>query len=318
MKVIKIENSNSATLDVEFVLGNVCNYKCHYCFPGCHEGTHRWPDHQQIIENIKTLFAFYKNQGKQNIDLKIIGGEPTLWPHLETFINEIKKDIDVFVRISTNASRTLVYWKDKSDLFDEITISVHNEFVDLDHVIAVADYIHQRQRSNLYVFVLMDPLHWDRSVECMNYLATGNRGWGLSAQPVLFDSETRYNQEQFQYMKYTTRRYGSNPIPDKTQSIKMILENGAAEPYDYKKIVLNKANQFLGFDCNLGVDRIYINIDGEIKGACGETLFNKTLNIKDQDFTNKLHKVNQLSPVTCSQQICGCAAEIKLTKALAC
>lgn len=316
MKVISIENSNSETLDVEFVLGNVCNYKCHYCFPGCHEGTHRWPDHQQIIENIKMLFSFYKTHGKKNIDLKIIGGEPTLWPHLETFINEIKKDINIFVRISTNASRTLSYWKDKADLFDEITISVHNEFADLDHIIAVADHIYQRKRSNLYVFVLMDPANWDRSIQCINYLEDNSRDWFLAAQPVLFNNETKYNQEQFEYMQGKTKRQGSNPIIDKTQSVKMILENGSIEPYDYKKIVLNNANRFYGFNCNLGLDRIYINIDGEVKGACGEILFGKTLNVKDQDFKNKLHQIDKPSPVICGQQLCGCAAEIKLTKAM--
>jgi organic radical activating enzyme len=316
MKVLKIENDNSDTLDVEFVLGNVCNYKCHYCFPGCHEGTHRWPEHQQIIENMKLLFDFYKNHGKKYIDLKIIGGEPTLWPYLEVFITEIKKHIDVFVRISTNASRTLSYWKDKSDLFDEITISVHNEFVNLDHIISVADYIHQRQRSNLYVFVLMDPMHWERCVQSIYYLDSKSQDWFLAAQPVLFDGQTRYTEYQFQYMQNKNKRQGSTPIQDKTRSIKMQVQNNAVEPYDYKKLVLNHANRFFGYSCNLGVDRIYINIDGEIKGACGETLFDKTLNIKDKNFSDQLTNIKKPSPVICGQRICGCAAEIKLTKVL--
>ncbi len=317
MKVIKIENSNSDTLDVEFVLGNVCNYKCHYCFPGCHEGTHRWPEHQTIIENIKILFEFYKTHGKKNIDLKIIGGEPTLWPYLEMFVTEIKKDIDIFVRISTNASRTLSYWKDKSDLFDEITISVHNEFANLNHIIAVADHIHQKQRSNLYVFVLMDPMHWKQSVQCIDYLESNSKNWFLAAQPVLFNNETRYTQDQSQYMQNKNKRQGSNPIQDKTKAVNMQIENHVVEPYDYKKIVLNHANRFFGYSCNLGVDRIYINIDGEIKGACGEMLFDNTLNIKDKNFSRKLKDIKKISPVVCGQQLCGCAAEIKLTKALA-
>lgn len=316
MKVIKIENENSDTLDVEFVLGNVCNYKCHYCFPGCHEGTHRWPEHQQIIENIKLLFAFYKGHGKLKINLKIIGGEPTLWPYLETFVKEIKKATNVFVRISINASRTLSYWKDKSDLFDEITISVHNEFVNLDHIISVADYIHQRQRSNLYVFVLMDPSNWDRSVQCLNYVESKSTGWFLATQPVLLNNQTRYTQNQFQYMQDKSKRQGSNPIEDKTQSMKMLVENSTIEPYDYKKIVLNNANGFFGYNCNLGVDRIYINIDGEIQGACGEILFDKTLNIKDNNFSYKLHRLNKPTPVVCRQHLCGCAAEIKLAKVM--
>ncbi len=111
MKVIKIENYSTEYLSVEFVLGNVCNYKCHYCFPGCNEGTHRWPEHDIIMKNMKSLFSYYRSKGKTFIDLKIIGGETTLWPYLEKFVTEIKNTANIFIRISTNASRTLNYWE---------------------------------------------------------------------------------------------------------------------------------------------------------------------------------------------------------------
>lgn len=314
MKVLKIHNADTETLDVEFVLGNVCNYKCHYCFPGCHEGTHRWPDHEIIVTNIKKLFAFYKKQGKKKIDLKIIGGEPTLWPHLETFVEEIKKDVDVFVRISTNASRTIKYWQEKSHLFDEITISVHNEFVKLDHIIEVANFIHEQKRSNLYVYVLMDPNNWARSLECFNYLMDNSKEWFLAPQPVLFNNLTVYDSAQTKYLSLMEKRQSVNPRTDKKPNIIMQLEHSLEEPYDYKKIVLSNANRFYGYNCNLGLDRIYISIDGDIKGACGEVLFKNTLNIKDKNFQDRLEMIDTIKPVLCGQTACGCAAEIKLTK----
>jgi len=316
MKVIKIENYSTEYLSVEFVLGNVCNYKCHYCFPGCNEGTHRWPEHDIIMKNMKSLFSYYRSKGKTFIDLKIIGGETTLWPYLEKFVTEIKNTANIFIRISTNASRTLNYWDDKANLFDEITISVHNEFADLDHIIKVADLIHSKQQSNLYVYVLMDPYNWQKSVECLDYLFNNSQGWFLSPQPVLFNNVTNYSQEQIEYLNQIKKRQSKDVKKIKPNTTIMFMDDGTVEPYDYKKIVLNKANNFYGYKCNLGIDRLYINIEGNIQGACGEIVFNGFLNVKDENFEEKLKEFNNLEPVICSKDICGCGAEIILNKEL--
>lgn len=316
MKIIKIKNSATDYLSVEFVLGNVCNYKCHYCFPGCNEGTHRWPSYEIVLKNMKTLFSYYQSQGKPNIDLKIIGGETTLWPYLENFVNDIKQVANVFVRISTNASRTINYWKEKSDLFDEITISVHNEFADLEHIIEVADCIYNKKQSNLFVYVLMDPYNWQKSIECLDYLFSNSEGWFLSPQPVLFNNVTEYTQEQIDYLNTIKKRDSVKAKTLKPNLTIMYAEDGTVLPYDYKKIVLNKANNFYGYKCNLGVDRIYINIEGNIGGACRQQLFNDNLNIYDLDFEEKLNNFPKLEPVTCNRNNCGCGAEIILDKEL--
>jgi len=316
MKIIKIKNLSTDHLSVEFVLGNVCNYKCHYCFKGCNEGTHRWPNHDIVLKNMKSLFSYYRSQGKTNIDLKIIGGETTLWPYLEHFVKDIKQVANVFVRVSTNASRTIDYWNDKSHLFDEITISVHNEFANLNHIIKVADLIYSKKQSNLYVFVLMDPYNWKKSIECFDYLHSNSEGWFLSPQPVLFDNVTTYSQEQTEYLTTVKKRVCDDVKKVKPKYAMMFTQDGTVEPYDYKKIVLNKANNFYGYKCNIGIDRIYIDVEGEIRGACGEQLFDGNLNIKDQNFEEKIKLYKNLEPVICSKNVCGCGAEIMLDKEL--
>jgi organic radical activating enzyme len=314
MKITKIKNFSTDCLSVEFVLGNVCNYKCHYCFPGCNEGTHRWPDYDLVLKNMQTLFEFYQAQGKKKIDLKIIGGETTLWPKLSSFVKSIKQTADVFVRISTNASRTLSYWNDKTELFDEITISVHNEFADLDHIIKVADLIYSKRQSNLYVFVLMDPFNWDKSVKCLDYLMANSEEWFLSPQPVLFNNVTVYDDEQKAYLQTVTKRECKDFKRLDPNYTMVFYEDASIERYDYKKIVLNNLNNFYGYSCNLGIDRLYINIQGNVRGACGETLFGGDLNIKDLDFAQKLRSYNEIKPVICKQHTCGCGAEIILDK----
>jgi hypothetical protein len=265
---------------------------------------------------MQSLFSYYRNKGKTFIDLKIIGGETTLWPYLEEFVNDIKLKSNVFVRISTNASRTINYWEDKSHLFDEITISVHNEFANLDHIIKVANLIHQKQQSNLYVYVLMDPFNWQKSKDCFTYLLENSHGWFLSTQPVLFDNSTIYSDEQLEYLKTIKKRQSKDVKKIKPNLTVMFMEDGTVEPYDYKKIVLNNANNFYGYKCNLGIDRLYINIEGDIQGACGEKVFNGILNVKDEEFEEKIKSLGELEPVICTKNICGCGAEIILNKEL--
>ena len=231
-------------------------------------------------------------------------------------MKSIKQTADVFVRISTNASRTLSYWNDKTELFDEITISVHNEFADLDHIIKVADLIYSKRRSNLYVFVLMDPFNWDKSVQCLDYLMANSKEWFLSPQPVLFNNVTVYNDEQKAYLQTVSNRECKDVKRLDPNYTMVFYDDTTVERYDYKKIVLNNLNNFYGYNCNLGIDRLYINIQGNVRGACGEILFGGDLNIKDLDFEKKLSAHKELKPVICKQSTCGCGAEIILDKEL--
>lgn len=314
MKIIKIENTPSDLLEIDFVFGNVCNYKCHYCFPGSNDGTHRWPDYKKILDNMIELMNFYKtNKGKKNFDIKITGGEPTLWPDLKDFILEIKKQANVITRISTNGSRTLTYWYNSYEVFDEVTISVHNEYANLDHIISVADFIHTQKKSNLYVFVLIDPSNWQKSIQCYDYLYKNSKGWFLSAAPVLIEGQTVYSKEQEEYMMSLRKRLSLPVLPPVAKLPKIYLEDGTVEDYNYKKIIFQNANRFKGYQCNLGVDRVFIHADGKITGSCGQKLFDDQLNIKDHDFSNKLTKV-KLDPIMCEQEICSCSSEIVISK----
>ena len=52
--MISIKNRDTDFV-IELDLGNVCNYKCNYCFPGANEGTKLWPN----IDKIETALLKY-------------------------------------------------------------------------------------------------------------------------------------------------------------------------------------------------------------------------------------------------------------------
>lgn len=317
-EIFEIRADYKDVLDVEIILGNTCNYKCHYCFKGSNEGDILWPTKKFdiLVNNFKKLLSTYEERlGKKRIYLKPIGGEATLWPLFPKFLEELKKDHDVFVRISTNASRTLRYWKENFLFFDEIDISVHNEYANLDHIITVSNFIYQTKKVNLYVGMLMDPMNWKKCVEAYEYLLNHSQEWHLFCVPVTFDGQASYSQEQNLYMKnYTKRRsiQPLNPFSDIRRPIFLDTQLNSIDT-DQFKIILNKQNKFKEYTCNIGIDRIFIDRFGNIKGACNQDIFQNGINIYDPELDKKIAD-HKFLPVICKQQFCSCSSEILLSK----
>ena len=94
-KIIEIKNGNTKTLRINYDLGNICNYKCWYCFPGSNEGTVPWPAVELVKHNIVKLITHYQSNG-YDVQLSLLGGEPTLWPNLGEFVEFIVKKIKEF------------------------------------------------------------------------------------------------------------------------------------------------------------------------------------------------------------------------------
>ena len=327
-KIIKIVSKTPNRLVAEFFMGNVCNYKCSYCFPGSNEGTHRWPDYDLAITNIEKLLNFYVEKGhKETIDFKIIGGEPTLWPQLKDFVVYLKSKFDIKISMSTNGSRTVRYWEEISPYFDDIQISVHHEFVDLEHVVKVADAIYKTNQTVLTMNVLMDPGHWDKCVSVVDYLKANGEPWMLSLMNVQYDGLTKYTELQEQYMKVKNIRMPpmewvegliAKGKLNKDRNINKSIatfDNGEQLEVDGYYLIANKLHNFLGYKCNLGVDRFFIDKTGRVSGAYGCVIFDDELNINNDNFDEVL-SVAEIKQITCQKTVCPCSTEARLTKEL--
>jgi sulfatase maturation enzyme AslB (radical SAM superfamily) len=60
-----INNYKNNFLRIEYMLGNVCNYKCNYCFPGSNEGDKPWPNLEITKKHFSHLLDHYITQGKK-------------------------------------------------------------------------------------------------------------------------------------------------------------------------------------------------------------------------------------------------------------
>lgn len=315
-----INNREPNVLTVEYMLGNICNYKCSYCFPGSHEGDSPWPDTDLLIQNISHLFETYKKIGKNKFELYLIGGEPTLWKDIVKFCTFLKNNYDVVIRISTNGYRKPDWWKDNSKLFDSIEISVHHEFVNVDHIIKVCDTLYNN-KTNLVANVLMDPDHFDKCLDILNKLKTSRKRWPIIAKWIhKVNGDTGYTLEQKEYLKKPLKRYPNLfwwfTLKHRDQYKTWVIEDGKRKKVPDNYFIINEKNKFKQWNCNLGLDHITIHKAGRVSGNCGQLLYGelKHYNFYDVDFVSKFNPIIQ--PVICNQQSCNCGFETHIGKTI--
>ena len=312
-----IEGRDSNVLTIEYMLGNLCNYKCSYCFPGSNEGNHPWPDTDLLIKNITHLFDTYKKVGKNKFELYLIGGEPTLWKDIGKFCSFLKSNYDVVIRISTNGYRKPDWWEEHAKLFDAVEISVHHEFADPAHIVKVGDVLY-KNNTNLVANVLMDPSCFDKCVNILNQLKTSSKRWPIIAKWIhLVNGETNYTDEQKKYLSKPLKRYPNLfwwfMLKHNERYKTWVIEDGKKKKVSDNYFIINGKNKFYGWSCNLGVDHIVINPIGIISGNCGQELFGEpNYNFYDNDFAVKFNP--NIKPVICSRLSCNCGFETNVSK----
>jgi organic radical activating enzyme len=304
-------------LRVELFLSDYCNYKCWYCTPEFWGKNYKWPELKSFQENIFHLFKHYEKLGKDKFLIHIGGGEPTIWPDLINFINFIKKNFKSLVSVTSNCSRSLNWWEENSKNFDHIHMSVHFEKAIPEHLKNVGDILY-KNNCGLYSSVLMDPNHWDRCLEIIETLKSSKYQWSITSCQIVH-KDINYTEDQFYFLKnknirrpaffksfFTQRPKYSKP--------KITFSNNKTERIREHWLNLHGYNNFEGWLCNVGVDTIFIDKKGNIRGSCGTTLYGEDFyyNIYDTEFSKKFN--TNLNPIICRMKRCACQPEITCTK----
>ena len=319
-EIVEIESKiPTDVIRIELFLSNVCNYSCWYCFPGFHEGDSKWPKFEQVSDNLTHVINYYKTSlNKKIVHLHIIGGEPTLWKDFGKFVKYFNEEHHCVISISSNGSRTIRWWEEYGHYVNHVMLSCHHERVDPKHIAAVGDILYKKDRT-VNGMVLMDPNHWDKCVNIIQELKKSKFLWPITATEVHHDRSV-YTLEQRQFFNKAIKRYPEINYWLRSEKISrakptIIYNDGSSDNVSRNWLSLNKKNYFKGWDCNIGVDTFFIDKNGDIRGGCGQPLYNRDqfYNIYNENFIDSFNP-NIVSTLCKKDGVCDCQPETNARK----
>jgi MoaA/NifB/PqqE/SkfB family radical SAM enzyme len=317
MKIVEIkQNWPTNLLRVGLTLGNYCNYKCWYCWPGSNSGTDKFPDLELVIKNLSHVLDYYKkNTNKRKFDILLLGGEPTHWPKFIEFVSYFKENYNCIFTLKTNGSKSLEWWAKAAPYLDQVGISVHNEYVDREYVRNLADYLHS-QNVPVNAQVMMDPNTWDECMESVEYFKGSRYRWPIRYIEII-DQKIKYTESQTAIIKKVRARsynwlWFLKNNRNYRNDVTVIDENRKSKKVSENHLLINKLNVFTGWECNLGVDWLNVGSNGTIIGFCPNPVYNEVYNLYHADFKEKFNPT--IAPVVCNQPECVCVFDTNMPK----
>jgi len=279
----------------------VCNYSCWYCDDYFHNGRYRWPDLQASIDFFKAMC-----ENKEHVVLDIQGGEPSLWPKLQDFIDAKPDNLEI--ELSSNGSRTVEWWKRNYEKLNHVTLSFHPE-ADIEHFKRVLSTIATGEIS-VHVFLLGDADIHDRNKELLSFIKDNSLHLtcklkvidsraGNSVKDRVISNKSKLPIEEFHEFSYNNAKH-----PPTKKVTEIYLDE---QKLDMISIMYNEDYKFKGWTCNAGVTRFYIRANGDIyRASCSN----------DPKIGNIVFDTDifDLKPTVCRMKECPCADDIKVEK----
>ncbi len=146
---------NREILAVSWSMTSVCNYKCSYCPDYLHDGRSKFPDPEAAFRTVDRLHDVAERKG-WGLWLDLSGGEASLWPHFEAFVNYARSK-SARIGLNSNGSRPLDFWKRVGPTLASLHLSFHTEYGDPDAFCRVVELMGAMPEMQLGVSVMALP-----------------------------------------------------------------------------------------------------------------------------------------------------------------
>ena len=295
---MRITNENLDCAVVTLFIHNVCNYNCSYCSDFHRDGSSRWPDDWQPYIN----FLDRVKQTNKNLYVEVLGGEPTVWPKFQEFVDTISDD-RTFVEFGTNASRTLRYWEKFKTRKAFVFLSWHYEEADDDHFYEVAKIM--QDKASVSIPLMIVPDNFERAKTLYERLKTLR----VEITPK-FVRKSIHGTEYFQYTD-EQRDWIQNNYFHRMRDFGINWEIPRNLHFDGEKVkfmtVLDKEmHKFEGYTCTAGLKRFMVDPNGDIK-RCTKRVGGVIGNIfEDYELP--------ISPIVCNYTACPCKLDAIVEK----
>jgi hypothetical protein len=311
--------------NVQWQIGNFCNYKCSYCEPKFRDGTKPFLPVElakRIVLNIVSKVP------TKNVIFNYQGGEPTAYRDFEellkfTFDNEARS------MMVSNASRSVAYLTRIAPYLSFSYLTFHSDMVDIDTFLERLHVFHPRR---CLVYLPMNPALWDKCVDAHRRITEAN--YRVVAKVIFEDyggghanTSVPYTEEQNKFIDDCNRnllivapktdKQGPLPNPVRTRGpidkkldsrTIQIFDKGSVRLTTSQNLVVTKQNNYLGFQCYGGLEELCITA----KGKVFSTVCMQDRAIADV-FSNPEFEL-PTEPMICKRANCWCEADLLLTK----
>lgn len=283
---------HQTSIRVEWNLGKRCNYDCSYCPSSIHDNTSPHTDLEILKQSIDKLSSLGKP-----IRLSFTGGEPCVHPQFGELVKYAKYKGIRWISVTTNGTRPFEFYA--SLPVDQYVFSIHLEY----DFMRVLNTITKMAESTNIKLIGQIMAHHDYILQAkivkgiLDKEAVPNtvrRIRWTQGDHDLFD-DMRYHPDDLNWIKEQDATISGNCVIDDKEII---------HSNDVIKLHLNK---YKGWTCNIGIESLMINWDGEVHratcrvgGSLGN-IYNSTFEVPED-------------PVICDRNFCTCSADIPITK----
>jgi MoaA/NifB/PqqE/SkfB family radical SAM enzyme len=285
------------SIKIEWNLGKRCNYDCSYCPSSIHDNSSPHTNIKVLKNTVDKLMEIGKP-----IRISLTGGEPCVHPKIEYLIEYIKEK-DIWLSITTNGTRKPLWYAFQN--VNQYVFSIHMEY-DYLETLNTIQTIYGANSTQIIVNLMCHQNMMKEAREVANILDSKNIRYNLrrirwtEGDHDLFD-DMRYDQKDLDYILERDSTVEPNTI------IWYKKDTDEVTQYHANDVIKKHLNQYKGWSCNVGIESLMINWDGDVhRATCrvGGSLGN----IYNGTF------VIPTAPVTCDRNFCTCAADIPITK----
>jgi len=295
---------------LEWELSSKCNYHCSYCPSNLNDNKINFPEPNKFISFFQKLKNIYP---EKKFHLTILGGEPTLWDKLIDVVKIIHSLSDAKIHLLTNASKNIKWWEKNLELFDNIHFSYHPEKTNKDEFFEKCKLI-TKTKKFLAINCMMNQKYFNDSYKFAKKLRDEIPYIVVILKPIKIND----TKELIYYTDDQKDIFLNEPVlihkthPPKTgisfgsSIMNTIDKNGVIKRINVSQLIIKKQNSWKHWECNAGVDSMFINMNGDILRCLSQP----TLTLGNINNEYNL----DVNPMRCPLEFCSCKSNIFISK----
>lgn len=298
---------------IDWKLGEHCNYKCSYCVQQKVNKTNSFPTKENILKAINII----KKIKRDHIDVSIAGGETTLYPDLEFFINTIDKNILNLNKLTvfSNGSKPVKFYENilSGNKKHFLYFSVHPEFFKVDElkskieeltsVVNLQVALMYKKTDNIHKYInIIDEVFEQKKYKFSPKIIIIREG------DYFTKISSEYNQQDYELIQFYNAKWYNEEIENrKTLWLPQNYKN-----LEHNKAIMTNNLNFKNMYCIHGATNMWIDNFGFCRGAICHQAKKSKFSLYDN--INPYLFKNYISIVKCAVDCCGCKDNLLIPK----